>query len=488
MKRTAAFIMAIVLGAGGAVAQNFKLPPTFGAESLSAGFTPDPFSIEIVAGGPIRARDTVDCAGYIAEAPDFRLSYAAGDLPLFISVISGDDTTLVVRAPGDDWICDDDSGGSLNPLVTISSPLSGQYDIWVGVFNGGAAEAELIISETGGAAAKAPGPPAETAPAVPPAPAVELDPDLEPLHGVVVLNEGFDGSGPNLRVLQACRDGCATALIDLTAGGDGLAEGLGDRCRGFVSSTPSVRLDFSAGSEPLYVYAWSDGGATLILRDPEGNWSCDDDLDGPVITIEEPASGDYLVWVGNQTGAPTPATLYFSSTTLDESLTVRTGELVEGFVAGAERVGYENTVEAGGLVPARGLRQDCGGFVNSAPGYVYPYTPGAFSLAIQAVSDVDVTLAVRDPDGNWHCDKDRAGNGSPRILVEAPTAGRYSIWIGTKQPIEPSQRLEGDDPMGIGELAQWFIGDPTNVEATLYFFEFTPGCEVVRNMPGAQRC
>ena len=206
-------------------------------------------------------------------------------------------------------------------------------------------------------------------------------------------------------MLWACRDGCPTALIDLTAGGEGVAEGLGDRCGGFVTAAPSVRLNFTAGSQPLYAYAWNDSAATLIMRDPRGNWICDDGGDGALIVLEEPSSGEYLIWVGNHAGgAREPATLFLSSTTLDANLTVRFGEFVAGFVAGPERVGYENVIEAGGLVPARGVQQDCSGYANSAPGYVYPYTPGIFSIAVQAAAEVDVTLVVRDPEGNWHCD------------------------------------------------------------------------------------
>lgn len=159
-----------------ASAQNFGLAPAFGQANLNAGFRPAPHSVSIVAGGAIDAGNLGGgCAGFIADAPDYRLSYTAGGVPLIFSVIANGDTTLVINDPSGNWVCDDDGGGALNPRVQINSPSSGQYDIWVGTFGGGTTNATLQISETGGGAAAAnPAPavtPAPAAPATTPAPA-----------------------------------------------------------------------------------------------------------------------------------------------------------------------------------------------------------------------------------------------------------------------------------------------------------------------------
>ncbi|MAI89978.1 peptidase S1 [Ponticaulis sp.] len=136
----------IVSASGAAYAQDFSLEPSFGTVALDTGFEPDPYQVEIIAGGTVDAA-SVGCAGMIADAPDFRLNYNAGDIfPLIISVASADDTTLVINAPDGSWICDDDTDG-LNPVVSLSSPLSGQYDIWVGDYEGGNAASVLSISE-----------------------------------------------------------------------------------------------------------------------------------------------------------------------------------------------------------------------------------------------------------------------------------------------------------------------------------------------------
>ncbi len=131
-------------------AQTPSAMPTFGEVSLSAGFTPDPFTIDLVAGGPIDAARQLggNCLGFIADAPDFDLYYNSGSLPLILSAQAGIDTTLVIYTPEGDWICDDDSGPGVNPEIRLSAPSSGLYDIWVGSLSPDAqGPARLKISE-----------------------------------------------------------------------------------------------------------------------------------------------------------------------------------------------------------------------------------------------------------------------------------------------------------------------------------------------------
>ena len=135
-------------------AQDYNKEPTYGEVSLKAGFEPDPYSIEIVAGGDIDAASTLggDCAGWVADAPDFRLHYNAGEFPLLIAALgsdSGMDVTLVISAPDGQWACDDDSFDDGDAGFVFSDPQSGQYDIWIGNFeNQGGGEATLYISES----------------------------------------------------------------------------------------------------------------------------------------------------------------------------------------------------------------------------------------------------------------------------------------------------------------------------------------------------
>ncbi len=135
--------------ASGAVAQDMSATATYGEIRRSAGFTPDPITVQLTSGGPNDASRTVSsgCAGFIADAPDFEFSYSAGSMPLSFVVNAGHDTTLVVNGPDGQWYCNDDSDG-INPMLRWANPPSGTYDIWVGSYNrGGGQSATLYITE-----------------------------------------------------------------------------------------------------------------------------------------------------------------------------------------------------------------------------------------------------------------------------------------------------------------------------------------------------
>ncbi len=135
--------------AGLAAAQDWSLQPTFGTVNLNSGFTPDPYTVAITAGGTIEASNlSSSCRGMIANAPDFRLNFSAGSMPLYISAYSSADTTLVVNGPDGSWYCNDDTNG-LDPSLGWGNPQSGQYDIWIGTYgtNSDLASSTLHISE-----------------------------------------------------------------------------------------------------------------------------------------------------------------------------------------------------------------------------------------------------------------------------------------------------------------------------------------------------
>lgn len=150
MIRLSVLSIALIAGCGAAQAQDPAAPPSGGNASLSAGFTPDPFTARVQSGGPIDISQTrgPDCQGFIARAPDFDFYYNAGGVPLIVSVGAVVDATLVVHAPDGHWHCDDDSGGGLNPSIRFETPQSGVYDIWIGTYVATVREeATLSISE-----------------------------------------------------------------------------------------------------------------------------------------------------------------------------------------------------------------------------------------------------------------------------------------------------------------------------------------------------
>lgn len=151
MKTAVAMAVAVALAgiapAGLALAQTSG---TYGTVNLSAGFMPDPHRAGVVSGGTINARDYLDgCVGWIADEPDYVVNYQAGSvLPLIFYVEAEGDTTLVIADPNDEFFCDDDSGGNLNPRVHLTRPVSGEYAIWVGSYREGAYhQSSLFVTE-----------------------------------------------------------------------------------------------------------------------------------------------------------------------------------------------------------------------------------------------------------------------------------------------------------------------------------------------------
>ena len=143
---------ACLLAAIPAAAQDFNADPNYGVVNLRAGFNPDPQVIGLRSGGQINAQSVSNsCRGFISSAPDVRLVYSAGNLPLIISARSSADTTLVINGPDGSWYCDDDGGNEgMNPSVRFNRPTSGRYEIWVGTYgNASLQPAELYISEIG---------------------------------------------------------------------------------------------------------------------------------------------------------------------------------------------------------------------------------------------------------------------------------------------------------------------------------------------------
>ena len=265
-----------------ASAQNVNLDPTYGTVNLSAGFSDDPRLVELSSGGQIEASSiSSSCRGYIANAPDVRLNYSAGSLPLMFSVASSADTTLVINAPNGRWYCNDDGASGLNPSIRFDSPSSGRYEIWVGTFGSSSLRTAILgiselyddiseLSSSGGSASSGGRP----------------DFSLDPNYGTANLRSGFTPDPHRVR---------------LQSGGSIDASVLGSPCRGFVSRAPDYRVNYTSGRLPLNISAQSSSDTTLVVNGPDGNWYCDDDSGGglnPSIRFETPRTGQYDIWVG----------------------------------------------------------------------------------------------------------------------------------------------------------------------------------------------
>ena len=279
-----AVVLATTFAMAASAQPNWQAVPTYTTVELRAGFTPDPWTLNLQAGGSDNIGASVggECIGYInASAPDVDLNYdrGSGILSLYIHAQSNTDTTMVVLDPQGNWHCNDDTIG-LNPMVAFQSPSSGNYNIWLGVLGSAStAPATLLISEIDPTGVQASGGGTGSMP----------NWQAVPTYTTVELRAGFTPDPWTLN-LQA-------------GGSDNIGASVGGECIGYINaSAPDVDLNYDRGSGALtlHFHVASAADTTVAVLDPNGRWHCNDDaidLD-PVVSISSPPSGNYNIWVG----------------------------------------------------------------------------------------------------------------------------------------------------------------------------------------------
>lgn len=304
MKYLAFLALAALLAAPSALAQepNWQGSPLYGRVDLASGFTPDPHSVQVTAGGttpnPINGPG---CVGYIAASqPDYNVFYDAGStFDLTIYAESDRDTALLIYTPDRQWVCDDDSGDGLDPSITFTNPLSGSYNVWVATYGEDTASATLYVSELGnpgvdGGDFENEGPFVDTEPCY----------SCTPTNGEITLDEGFSP------------DPFAETFSLYTPDANPI-QGAG--CRGYINlGGPDFRLYYDAGTTfPLAMYAEGDRDLVMLVNLPDGTWVCDDDSGegvNPLIELSDPPTGQYDIWVGSygSGGTGSTATLFIT--------------------------------------------------------------------------------------------------------------------------------------------------------------------------------
>jgi hypothetical protein len=109
----------------------------FGAVRLSSGFMPDPHRAQGTSGGAVDASTVANgCNGWISRRPDHALDLTSQFQFFRVFITSDSDTTLVIRAPNGQWLCDDYTNG-LNPAIDRPSWARGRYLVWIGSYRQG---------------------------------------------------------------------------------------------------------------------------------------------------------------------------------------------------------------------------------------------------------------------------------------------------------------------------------------------------------------
>ncbi len=409
-------LAAALIGAPAALAQDASQTASYGEITLRSGFTPDPYRVNLTAGGTIDTSKMLNnCVGKVANAPDLQVYYTAGNLPLYVRTESDIDTTLVVNGPGGEWYCDDDSGGGVNAQVNWSNPRTGVYDIWVGTYGSSTGPASLLITElaynggnNGGGGNGG------------------INAGLTASYGEITLRSGFSPD---------------PYRVNLTAGGSIDASTVSTSCVGRVAAAPDLQVYYTAGNLPLYVRTESGIDTTLVVNGPSGEWYCDDDSGGgnnAEVRWNNPASGTYDIWVGTYGNNTGPASLLITELaynggggggTINPGLTATFGEinLRTGFTPDPYRV----NLTAGGQIDASTVSTDCVGKVAAAPDFQITFDAGSLPLFIRTQSGIDTTLVVNGPSGEWYCDDDSGGGNNAEVRWAKPASGTYDIWVGT---------------------------------------------------------
>ena len=120
--------------------------PLYGETMLAPGFAPMPFTLQLMGGGRNRAAEfitTANCAGFVAEAPDYSVELGETFANIFFAVHSPANMTLLVNAADGSWHCSDDVIG-VNPVIGFGNALPGLYDIWVGSHDEGNYAASIL--------------------------------------------------------------------------------------------------------------------------------------------------------------------------------------------------------------------------------------------------------------------------------------------------------------------------------------------------------
>jgi serine protease Do len=245
-----------------------------------------------------------------------------------------------------------------------------------------------------------------------------------------------------------------------------------ENCSGYVNEAPTLSVDWSGSAELIRVFYVSDHDPMLMIRLPDGEYVCNDNahrlLLDPVITLEDPAEGNYRIWVGAaDEGQLVPGILAITARkdvtlgnfalgnlvkrsavadTLEEPVaTDERKAMAEKLLTGVARLkaardtgqlqSFSQDVEAAGELEAHELPIGdafCNGYIAETPDLVFTVPEGEQDLFVYFEGDGDATLVVAGPDGTFHCNDDlfRGENVNPFVTLMDPPAGNYSAWVG----------------------------------------------------------
>lgn len=113
---------------------DYQASANYGEANLSAGFSPDPYSVGMTTGGSVNVGYLgSSCSGFATSSPDLRVNFGGGGASLLriYFVGSNGDAAFVINDPYGNFYCVDDSFGTVNPTIDFNNPAGGTYDVWI---------------------------------------------------------------------------------------------------------------------------------------------------------------------------------------------------------------------------------------------------------------------------------------------------------------------------------------------------------------------
>ena len=257
-----------------------------------------------------------NCAGNVPAEPQhtFRVN---GTAEARVVARGAADLVMVITGPGGPY-CNDDFEG-LNPGFQRTF-TEGDYQVYVGTWSSSQQTDDSYTLAFGApqAAAEMPG---DLGAALQQLGQLGGQLGAEGQQGIEALGAalgeafgqalggGMAGDGATLNVDVPAREGTVTrdagtpaSTMNVTAGGSANAQSANVGCFGRVNPQgPSVSLIYTPNQQSLLIRARAEDDTTLAVRDPAGNWLCNDDFEGELnagVLIGSPAAGTYQIWAG----------------------------------------------------------------------------------------------------------------------------------------------------------------------------------------------
>ncbi len=308
--------LAMLVWFGGAVAAQSAEPaagaPTEPAAEPSAyisvdfqqGFVLDPFLVSVNGGGEVDS-STLDeeCVGWINDKPVVSVNWQGQVEQATVFFFSDHDSTLTVQLPDGSYLCNDDvSDHVLDASITMASPMTGTYQIFVGTFEEQQLIPGLLVITARNDVSlstfaldelvKRDTLPAEEIVPIPDESAAAMQAPVEEALAPDAVIEG--GSDP--------------VTVELTVEGELPAFRLQPEdandvvCSGLVTEgPPDYLIEYAGEAEYLRIFFEGDADATLVVAG-EDAFFCNDDHEraanaNPRVDVPAPA-GFYGVWVG----------------------------------------------------------------------------------------------------------------------------------------------------------------------------------------------